>query len=105
MKANVSVTVSFYKVIFAASLMMGISCASGQHMGSMSFKGGNQQKALHKGKYYYLDWSLDSGLDWTLNSGLDSGLDSYFWWSGPLLSLRNEEPGPLLRNQEPGASL
>ena len=29
-----------------------------------------------KGKYYLLDWILDSGLDWTLDSGLDSGLDS-----------------------------
>ena len=28
------------------------------------------------GKYYLLDWILDSGLDWTLDSGLDSGLDS-----------------------------
>ena len=33
-------------------------------------------KALIFGKYYLLDWILDSGLDWTLDSGLDSGLDS-----------------------------
>ena len=37
---------------------------------------------------------LDSGLDWTLDSGLDSGLLAGVKWSGPLL-----------RNQEPGASL
>ena len=32
--------------------------------------------ASHGGKYYLLDWILDSGLDWTLDSGLDSRLDS-----------------------------
>ena len=52
------------------------------------------------GKYYLLDWILDSGF-WT-------GLDSGFWtglWTGLLVLAGVKWSWPLLKNQERGASL
>ena len=51
--------------------------------GSPYFLKNGDPGSLFLGKYYYLDWTLDSGLDWTLDwtgfwtgfwTGLDSGL-------------------------------